>query len=302
VAISFLIILSSGGIVSASQNSLPGDILHSIKTNIIEPVLGTLKFSPEAKAEYESDLAVERLVEAETLATEGKLDMVKEKEISTLLTSHTTALSKALAEIRQNAVSNGGKAEEIGSTFRAEMDAHADVLDIIKAQSSSTTEISDKQNQTTEDIYVSDTARARANNIKDSSQNKENKEKEEENKKEMYKTKKESIKEIIKSTDAELEQKSDAENKSSIRKIIINETRTTLEKAKQFLEESEKKDEEGDSENAYSSLLQSESSAKEANVFLKAGLGLKENKNEKSIENKKEEEKPKEENDWHLGE
>ena len=79
------------GVVFASQESLPNSIFYPLKVNIVEPIRGALTFSHKNKAKYEINLATERLVEAETLAGQGKLDKINEKKLNNLLNKHTVA-------------------------------------------------------------------------------------------------------------------------------------------------------------------------------------------------------------------
>ncbi|MFA6251096.1 MAG: DUF5667 domain-containing protein [Candidatus Paceibacterota bacterium] len=146
VIVPLLIIVTSGGIVFASEDSLPDSVLYPIKVSIIEPVRGALVFSQKSKAEYQSSLATERMIEAETLAKAGKLDKEKEKKLSTLLTNHTDALNKALAQVDQD--KSGEQAEAIAINFQLEMNAHAEALDLIISEKE---DVSDEQIiQTTE--------------------------------------------------------------------------------------------------------------------------------------------------------
>src|SRR3989344_6655324 len=84
-----LMVVMGGGSVFASKWSLPGNILYPLKVSVVEPVRGAFIFSPVAKIQYQSDLATERLIEAEILASDNKLDEVKEKKLSSLLENHT---------------------------------------------------------------------------------------------------------------------------------------------------------------------------------------------------------------------
>ncbi|MBY0376671.1 hypothetical protein K2P96_01730, partial [Patescibacteria group bacterium] len=69
-----LIVFILTGSALAAQRSLPGDALYSLKVHILEPAYSSVLVSPIKKAEYASLLADKRLVEAETLAKENKLD------------------------------------------------------------------------------------------------------------------------------------------------------------------------------------------------------------------------------------
>ncbi|MEJ0001847.1 MAG: DUF5667 domain-containing protein [bacterium] len=132
-ACTLVLVLGGTSLVYASSGSLPGNALYPLKTDVVEPLRSALTFSLEAKAEYESHLATERLIEAETLASDNKLDASKEAELNLLLENHADALNKALGKIRaeKKAASRGDDAgknsndgdEEIVTNFKAEMNA-----------------------------------------------------------------------------------------------------------------------------------------------------------------------------------
>lgn len=274
VIVPMLVILTGGGAVFASQDSLPNSILYPIKVKIVEPIKGAAISKPEARAKYESTLATKRLVEAETLASLGKLDFDNENKINVLLENHTNSFNKALSKVNQ--VESHEQSDEIVSNFNAEMKAHARVLDIITEKEKRGKNI-DKKNQ------ISETARYNANKIIDTLKNKEAEDEiQDEDKKDedlvKYNKKRTSVKYLIDETLNNLDNAS-GERFSSDRKII-DDTNKTLTEAKIFLEEADKSDKEGDSEEAYKNLIDSESSVKEANIFLNAGLKFKDQNHE----------------------
>jgi hypothetical protein len=271
VIVPLIIILTSGGVALASEDSLPSSILYPIKVSVVEPILGTLTFSPKARAKYEIYLATERLIEAETLASQGKLDKITEKKLNNLLYNHTIALNKAIDKASQT--ESADQVNEIVTSFQAGMNAHARVLDIINKEERNTSDNQDLN------VQISNTARINAESIKNLVKNKENKNKNKEedgNNSSEYKRKKDSVKLLIDSTTANLNNTNIENNKSDVKQTIINDTHKTLNEAKQLLDEANKKEKEGDGNDAYKTLLDSESSIKEADIFLKAGLNLEE--------------------------
>lgn len=263
VAVLF-ILFTTGGIVFASTESLPDSILYPIKVSVVEPIISKLKFNQEDKAQYESNLSTKRLIEAETLANKGKLDPANEKKINILLANHTIALDGALDKISKNKSSE--KTNEIVTNFNAQMNAHAQVLDIIIAHEN-------KQDQPISDNQISKMARINADKIINILKNKKDEVSDTNKKDEVldkYKNKKDNIQAIIDSTTADLNKTDN--NKSHIRQKVVNDTNITLDQAKQFLFEADENKKDGNSEDAYLKLIDSEVSAKEAKIFLKAGL------------------------------
>ncbi len=270
ILVPLIFILTGGGVVFASQDSLPDSILYPIKVSVIEPIEGALSFSPKAKAKHESKLASTRLIEAETLASHGKLDIKQEKKINKLLVSHTIALNKALDNADK---SNDNKdTEEIATNFRAEMNAHARVLDIITEGDKQTENVDNNVNvNIDENIKISKNARVGAEKIK-IRQDKKNF-----NNVDKYIKRKEEVKSLINIAGQGLEVAPISQTK--IEQATVDGTNETLDQAKKYLEEADKKEKEGNSGEAYSSLLDSESSVKEADIFLKTRLNLKEKSN-----------------------
>ena len=156
VIIPLIFIITGGAAVFASQDSLPDSILYPIKVNIVEPIRGAFNFSQESKAKYEASLATERLVEAETLASSGKLDEINEKKISTLLEDHTKSLNKILNKIDKTKSANK-EVDDIVNSFHSDMNEHAKNLDTITNK--------DKKEGKNKDTQISKTARYNADRI-----------------------------------------------------------------------------------------------------------------------------------------
>ena len=273
VACSLILILGGQGIVSASGDSLPGDILYPIKVKVVERVNSALKSSPEAKAKYESSLATTRLEEAETLAVQNRLDDKKEKELNDLLSDHTKALDQALAKIDQT--KSGDEVDDIVTNFQAGMNAHAQVLDIIHEPQNP----SDDSKDDIEKIKISRNARKNGENVRNTFK------KEEERMPTKYTKRKKQIESLIDSTSTDLDRA--AVIASPAKQAIIEDTHKKLDQAKEFLKKADEEDQKEDSKDSYSTLLDSESSIKEADIFLKTGLNLKsEDSKQKRFRNK----------------
>jgi hypothetical protein len=88
-----IIVGASGTAVSASEGSLPGDLLYPIKVGITEPIRGVLAFSSEAKAVWNANIAVTRLAEGEALATRGELTATTSAELAADFKEHAQAFT-----------------------------------------------------------------------------------------------------------------------------------------------------------------------------------------------------------------
>lgn len=133
VVVPLIVIITSGGVVFASEKSLPDSALYPIKVGVVEPVREALTFSKTAKASYESNLATKRMIEAETLAIKGKLDTSNEEKINILLEKHSEKFTKTINEIDKKGPSK--QVDEIVVNFQTEMNFHAKTLnDVIVAK------------------------------------------------------------------------------------------------------------------------------------------------------------------------
>ena len=165
VAVFCLAVVLGGGAVFASQGSLPGNILYSLKVGVIEPVHSVFIFSPETRARYQSNLATLRLIEAEALKSENRLDIIKEKKLAALLEKHVENFSKIMENHgREESVSENAS-DDIVINFQAEMNAHARVLDFI-GQGEERIE-----SEPTANIKISKTARDSATKVRDAFKN-----------------------------------------------------------------------------------------------------------------------------------
>ena len=174
-----LVLFASGGLAFASQGSLPGNILYPLKVSVVEPLRGAFKFSPEAKVEFQSTLATERLIEAETLSERGELDEGKEEKLSRLLEVHTEAMNSAIVKLNKNKSQNKSDDKEVDNSdgydkavtnFQADMNAHASFLETLDER---------KENPKRREgsVRVSDTARVSGNKIRENlDEDKRNKE------------------------------------------------------------------------------------------------------------------------------
>ncbi len=113
------VVLLFVGIASASQKSLPGEALYSMKVGIVEPLQAVLTFSPESKASWQGELAVRRLTESETLLAQGKLDEARKTELETSFEKHV-----ALATQQLEVAGDSAKALSVSFDVEAKLRAH----------------------------------------------------------------------------------------------------------------------------------------------------------------------------------
>ncbi len=143
IAIFALALLLGGGTSVAAAQSLPGDILYPVKTEINEPVRGWFYLDAEAKAEFEAWLAERRNDELARLETRAEAGLSSDERRERALEARTRA--EALFEThvdRLNLLAD--RLEEEGRTEAAAridaslnhvLDVHADIRARLEAQS-----------------------------------------------------------------------------------------------------------------------------------------------------------------------
>ncbi|HEY9584959.1 MAG TPA: DUF5667 domain-containing protein [Candidatus Paceibacterota bacterium] len=174
LALALVFVLGGSGLIFGSNQALPGDALYSIKVNVAEPLLGSFRFSGEAKANWQITLATKRLAEAGALTKQGRLDESKQIKIEQLLAEHATALESDLkimeakdsqsdsfksedrvvkqtsepaptlmmmsaAQIETEPINKNSKTEAIKLDFESKMNSGANFLESISNEKSGTT-------------------------------------------------------------------------------------------------------------------------------------------------------------------
>jgi hypothetical protein len=66
-------VAGGGGLAFASEQSLPGDVLYAIKTEVIEEVVGVFQRTPESKIVWEEKRIARRTAESANLNSQGRL-------------------------------------------------------------------------------------------------------------------------------------------------------------------------------------------------------------------------------------
>lgn len=126
-AILLIVLLGLGGGTSyAAEGSLPGDVLYPVKVSINEPVRAGLAFSTEAKAKVETDLAVRRLEEAESLVVGGKLDAKTEADLAARFEAFADKAEEHAAKLAEQ--SDGHAAVEAGEGLEVALRVHERIL------------------------------------------------------------------------------------------------------------------------------------------------------------------------------
>lgn len=125
-----IFVLTGGSLAYASENSLPGDMLYSIKTEVVEPIRISMAKTPEEKAVLETDFANRRLKEAEDLNRLGKLTPKFKKELDDKFNNHFSKYNELKKELEKDiSTSSKEKTAKIQKGFDDKIKNYADVLD-----------------------------------------------------------------------------------------------------------------------------------------------------------------------------
>ncbi|MDP2704869.1 MAG: DUF5667 domain-containing protein [Patescibacteria group bacterium] len=120
-----LALVVGGGVSFAAEGSLPGDLLYPVKVSVNEEIKQTLTFSSEAKAQWESERAERRLVEAASLSAEGKLSAANEQKIAEQFEKHAQKVAERVKEFEER---DPERASEVTSRFETSLEAHEEIL------------------------------------------------------------------------------------------------------------------------------------------------------------------------------
>lgn len=272
VLIVAILMLTGGGVTYAAKGTLPGDLLYPVRVNIVEPVYGSLLTSRTAKAKWESDLATERMKEAETLAQEGKLDQPKQAVISALLAKHTRAFSDLTSVTIESIASSSEVSSQIDNIkldFKAKMGAHAKLLEVIAGQNlASSSEKVAVQNlaaqasmsagHDTGDVVV-DTRKAKEAFNKSSK---------------SFENHKKMVEDIINTTQTNLVNVEASTDTTPLVQSVASTTDASLNQARQYLDSADQQQNQGNDKGAKTQLINSEQQAKEASIILDTGVKL----------------------------
>lgn len=125
-ACAFVLVLGVGTSYAA-EGALPGDALYGIKVGFNESLEGSLAISHSAKADWHAEVMTRRLIEAETLAAEGRLTPLARAELEEQINKVANEFDASIATL---AKSDAGvtKVAEAQSNLEASLVGHADVL------------------------------------------------------------------------------------------------------------------------------------------------------------------------------
>ncbi|MFZ2621064.1 MAG: hypothetical protein WAX85_01000 [Minisyncoccia bacterium] len=262
-----LFVGGGSGLITASNSSLPGELLYPIKVNVSEPLQGVATLDPISKADWSIEKIQRRFDEAEILAVQGRLDSTINTEIQKRIESETVAFGDADSPVLDSTI-------EVHNRILAKIEDHSDVLQ--KEEISKLRNSLDRKNKKVS-LFTSTIAQSLSVESAGSAVSTTTLDKDEIE-----------IEKIIKDTENNLNIQNQASTSSSdLEKDIISDTLSDLNRAKEDLKKAKEKKKSGNISDASSDLQNSRKTAENAKTFLKQGVKIgKEQSRSKSGKNK----------------
>ena len=130
-----LLVGLGGGTAYAAQDALPGNPLYAVKVHVNENIQTALATTPEAKAAVNTQLAQERLQEAEELAAQGNLDATTSLQLAQNFDEHAAAAQTIADNL---ASQDPDAAAQLNASLNSSLEAHDAILSELSASSTST--------------------------------------------------------------------------------------------------------------------------------------------------------------------
>lgn len=121
-----LIMITGTSVAYTAEHSLPGETLYAVKTQVFEPIRDLVNTSPIQKLEWEEKKVERRIMEAEELAKNNKLDEKRTRELEQKIERSSAAFSAAAKKVASStATTTSGRdrqEQEIKKSLRAKLE------------------------------------------------------------------------------------------------------------------------------------------------------------------------------------
>ncbi|KKQ77888.1 MAG: hypothetical protein A3A96_00675 [Candidatus Zambryskibacteria bacterium RIFCSPLOWO2_01_FULL_39_39] len=129
-----LVLVLLGGVSVAAENSLPGNVLYPMKVSVTEPLRDIIKIKPEEKIKWQAEKATRRLMEAEILSVQNRLDDKKRDRIEKLFEKSISDFDDGVSRLATS--SDNNRLEDIKSEFNRRISAHSKVAEKVNENKS----------------------------------------------------------------------------------------------------------------------------------------------------------------------
>jgi hypothetical protein len=142
--------LAGGGIAFAAENSLPGDILYTVKINFNENLIAAVKVTQKDKASWQVDKTERRLQEASTLIVLGKADSKNQAEIQNNFEQTSNQAQDSIQSL-DNA-GNATSAAEVAAKLEAVLKVHQQILSAVQDDEPATSTVMTLQDKLSDKV------------------------------------------------------------------------------------------------------------------------------------------------------
>ncbi len=118
-------LLASAGVAFAAEGTLPGSLLYGVKVDVVEPIQTALVFTSRAQIVWQQTLALRRLDEAATLASEGRLSSATERRLAARFSASARAAAQSNNE---QDIADPGAAAVRATAFSAQLAGYQEVF------------------------------------------------------------------------------------------------------------------------------------------------------------------------------
>lgn len=289
IATMLIVLLAGGSVASAAVATLPGDILYPIKISVLEPIQGAFITGDVPKAHWAEEKTIRRLEEAETLAAQGRLSLVSVQTIKDNFEKSANEFNSIMQS--SEAIASSTQLVDTRIDFEAKMSAHSQILSSVASSSSSTEQdvIAPLTGSVEENARRAKEGRVQAaqdflkrtqgntsERAKASGEQRSQRTIEGDDARKSFDNRVQSVQTIITDTRQRLNETATSTTvaSSTVQSDILQNVPQTLRAAEDSLKEAQQKHNSGDSNNAFSSLLDSESAAKQADTSVTQGIRL----------------------------
>lgn len=272
-AVFLLVVVLGGGISLAAERTVPGDILYAVKVRLNEPVRGAFTFGALKEARWEAVKMERRLKEAEILGARGSLSGQARADIESRLISHQNEFDFLIE--KEEAASLSEETLNARLDLEARLNAHARVLGAVEetvATSSGKAELG--RLRTVVESKVREFSKERTGHKREIINRSDRKEREKAEEK-LFRDKTKSLEDKLRSTLADEKTVRGKDGRiPALQTNILEDAMSALETAQSALKNAREEKAAGETDQAYSSLLESEKSIREAGISLEQSVRL----------------------------
>lgn len=134
LAFSFFVVFFISTTVFASINTLPGDLLYAVKTNVVEKISDFVYITPESQAENNLKKIEKRIGEFERLAEKGKLTEENTKKIEKNIDKNFVDFDHNVEKIKKDKEDKEENKDRMEKTLESRLQKHTEEIKKIREE------------------------------------------------------------------------------------------------------------------------------------------------------------------------